>query len=44
MKLALRSIIAKPALTQSIKGIFTAGLMKSTRYAGAKLGKWVKSS
>ncbi|KAI8330483.1 mitochondrial matrix Mmp37 [Chlamydoabsidia padenii] len=39
----LRSIIAKPAMTQSVKGIFTAGITKSTRYAGAKLGKWISN-
>lgn len=40
---ALRSIIGKPALTQSIKGIFTAGVIKSSRYASAKLTKWIKA-
>lgn len=38
--LALRSIIAGPALTQSIKGILTAGPVKTTRYAFEKLLKW----
>ncbi|ORZ23414.1 mitochondrial matrix Mmp37 [Absidia repens] len=42
MDQSLRSIIARPAMTQSIKGIFTAGITKSTRYASAKLGKWIK--
>ncbi|KAI9308994.1 mitochondrial matrix Mmp37 [Cunninghamella echinulata] len=40
---SLRTIISKPALTQSIKGIFTAGLFKSSRYATAKLSKWIKA-
>ncbi|SAL99186.1 hypothetical protein [Absidia glauca] len=42
MDKSLRSIITRPALTQSVKGIFTAGVLKSTRYASAKLGKWIK--
>ncbi|KAI8993426.1 mitochondrial matrix Mmp37-domain-containing protein [Pilobolus umbonatus] len=37
---ALTEIIAKVALTQSIKGIFTAGPVKTIRYTGEKLGKW----
>ncbi|CAO3657550.1 unnamed protein product [Mucor hiemalis] len=37
---SLTEIIAGTAITQSIKGIFTAGAVKTTRYAGAKLGKW----
>ncbi|ORX56366.1 Mmp37-domain-containing protein [Hesseltinella vesiculosa] len=43
MDQSLRSIIARPALTQSIKGIFTAGVFKSSRYVSAKLGKWAKA-
>lgn len=37
---SLTEIIAGTAITQSIKGIFTAGPVKTVRYAGAKLGKW----
>ncbi|ORY95948.1 mitochondrial matrix Mmp37 [Syncephalastrum racemosum] len=37
---SIRSIIGRPALTQSIKGIFTAGPLKSSRYALEKLTKW----
>ncbi|OZJ05103.1 hypothetical protein BZG36_01358 [Bifiguratus adelaidae] len=35
-----RDIIGGPALTQSIKGVLTAGVVKSTKYAGEKLSKW----
>jgi translocator assembly and maintenance protein 41 len=38
--LGLTEIIAGTAITQSIKGIFTAGTLKTGRYAGAKLSKW----
>ncbi|KAG0169410.1 Mitochondrial translocator assembly and maintenance protein 41 [Apophysomyces sp. BC1015] len=37
---SLHDIITIPALTQSIKGIFTAGPMKASRYTAAKMGKW----
>ncbi|KAI9468968.1 MAG: mitochondrial matrix Mmp37 [Benjaminiella poitrasii] len=37
---SLRDIIARTAITQSIKGIFTAGTIKTTSYAGEKLKKW----
>ncbi|KAG2197992.1 hypothetical protein INT47_004959, partial [Mucor saturninus] len=37
---SLTEIIAGTAITQSIKGIFTAGTLKTGRYAGAKLSKW----
>ncbi|GAA5794996.1 hypothetical protein HPULCUR_000346 [Helicostylum pulchrum] len=37
---SLTEIIAGTAITQSIKGIFTAGTIKTGRYAGEKLGKW----
>lgn len=39
----LRAIIKGPATTQSLKGLLTAGLRKSVRYAAAKVGKWWKS-
>ena len=38
--IGLTEIIAGTAITQSIKGIFTAGTVKTGRYAGAKLSKW----
>lgn len=37
---SLTEIIAGTAITQSIKGIFTAGAIKTGRYAGEKLSKW----
>ncbi|WWC59516.1 uncharacterized protein I303_102072 [Kwoniella dejecticola CBS 10117] len=37
----LRKIIHKPALRQSIKGLFTAGFTKSFWYALAKIRKWL---
>ncbi|KAI8375356.1 mitochondrial matrix Mmp37-domain-containing protein [Choanephora cucurbitarum] len=37
---SLTEIIARTAITQSIKGIFTAGPIKTSRYAGEKLSKW----
>ncbi|KAG1474429.1 hypothetical protein G6F56_000362 [Rhizopus delemar] len=36
----LTEIIARTALTQSAKGIFTAGPTRTVRYAGEKLHKW----
>ncbi|KAG0226140.1 Mitochondrial translocator assembly and maintenance protein 41 [Actinomortierella wolfii] len=36
----IHSIIQIPALTQSIKGIATAGAVKTSKYAVQKLGKW----
>ncbi|CAG8466009.1 8040_t:CDS:2 [Funneliformis mosseae] len=38
----LRDIIFKPVLSQSLKGILTAGLSKSTTYACSKIGKWIR--
>ncbi|WVQ75992.1 hypothetical protein IAR50_005628 [Cryptococcus sp. DSM 104548] len=38
----LNEIIHSPALRQSVKGLFTAGLTKSVVYAGKKVGKWFK--
>jgi translocator assembly and maintenance protein 41 len=38
----LRQIIGRPALTQSVKGLLTAGLIKSVRYSAAKVRKWLK--
>ncbi|OAD74633.1 hypothetical protein PHYBLDRAFT_155096 [Phycomyces blakesleeanus NRRL 1555(-)] len=37
---ALRDTISRSAMTQSIKGIVTAGPLRTTRYMGEKLGKW----
>lgn len=39
----MRHIIRRPALTQSIKGLFTAGLSKSFVYSLAKFRKWLKA-
>ncbi|KAI8370336.1 mitochondrial matrix Mmp37-domain-containing protein [Radiomyces spectabilis] len=37
---SLYDTIARTAMTQSIKGIITAGPVKTTRYAAEKLSKW----
>ncbi|RHZ52888.1 hypothetical protein Glove_456g24 [Diversispora epigaea] len=37
----LRQIIFWPAITQSLKGILTAGMFKSGKYISNKLGKWM---
>ncbi|KAI8984411.1 mitochondrial matrix Mmp37 [Mycotypha africana] len=37
---SLSEIIGRTAVTQSMKGILTAGTTKTIRYAGAKLSKW----
>ncbi|EJT98715.1 Mmp37-domain-containing protein [Dacryopinax primogenitus] len=39
----LSTIIRRPAVTQSLKGLISAGPMKSTRYALSKVGKWWSS-
>ncbi|WVF69754.1 hypothetical protein IAT40_004533 [Kwoniella sp. CBS 6097] len=39
----LKKIIHSPALRQSIKGLFTAGPVKSFYYSLAKFQKWLKS-
>lgn len=36
----IHSIVQIPALSQSIKGIATAGLLKTGKYGMEKLGKW----
>lgn len=36
----IRLIIRSPAIGQSLKGLLTAGLRKSVRYAAAKVRKW----
>ena len=38
----MRSIVRYPATVQSLKGVVSAGLGKSVRYAAAKVGKWWK--
>ncbi|CAH1790817.1 unnamed protein product [Owenia fusiformis] len=43
IKSALRKIVQRSSLTQSIKSIFTAGTMKSIKYSGSKLKKMFKS-
>ncbi|CAG8560203.1 5236_t:CDS:2, partial [Paraglomus brasilianum] len=40
---ALKETVRRPAITQSVKGILTAGLSKSIRYTSRKLGKWIKA-
>lgn len=42
LTIELRTIVARPALTQSLKGLFTAGLGKSVRYSMAKVAKWIQ--
>ncbi|KAF7725018.1 Mitochondrial translocator assembly and maintenance protein 41 [Apophysomyces ossiformis] len=37
----LHDIIARPALTQSIKDIFTAGPLKTSRHVSSKMSKWL---
>ncbi|CAG8448888.1 9803_t:CDS:10 [Diversispora eburnea] len=37
----LGEIIFWPAITQSLKGILTAGMFKSGKYISSKLGKWM---
>ncbi|ORZ33300.1 mitochondrial matrix Mmp37-domain-containing protein [Catenaria anguillulae PL171] len=41
---ALYRTIAWPALTQSVKGIATAGASRTVKYAGAKLSKGIKAA
>ncbi|KAI9218351.1 mitochondrial matrix Mmp37 [Blastocladiella britannica] len=41
---ALYQTIARPALLQSVKGIFTAGVGKSIKYAASKIGKGITAS
>ncbi|CAB0040652.1 unnamed protein product [Trichogramma brassicae] len=43
LSLCLRKIVMHSSLTQSLKGIVTAGLGKSIRYSGKKLSKMMSS-
>jgi len=36
----LRSIVRRSSILQSAKGLATSGVVKSTRYTGAKVAKW----
>ncbi|CAG8523067.1 17022_t:CDS:2 [Dentiscutata heterogama] len=40
IKAGLRGIIFRPSVVQSLKGILTAGFIKSSKYTANKLGKW----
>ncbi|CCO26311.1 Mitochondrial translocator assembly and maintenance protein 41 homolog Short=TAM41 [Rhizoctonia solani AG-1 IB] len=40
MQAEMAAIIKSPATRQSVKGLVTAGPIKSLRYAGEKIGKW----
>jgi translocator assembly and maintenance protein 41 len=44
LTLEMSNIVRGPATVQSLKGIISAGLGKSVRYSGAKIGKWWKGS
>uniref|UniRef100_A0A6V7IIJ7 Phosphatidate cytidylyltransferase, mitochondrial n=1 Tax=Bracon brevicornis TaxID=1563983 RepID=A0A6V7IIJ7_9HYME len=39
----LQNIVWKSSVSQSLKGIITAGLVKSVKYSAAKIGKMMKS-
>ncbi|KAI0345813.1 Mmp37-domain-containing protein [Trametopsis cervina] len=40
----IRDIVRRPSTVQSLKGIVSAGMGKSVRYAAEKVGKWRKGS
>ncbi|CAJ0874859.1 4965_t:CDS:2 [Entrophospora sp. SA101] len=41
---SLKEIVFRSAITQSLKGILTAGLKKSVKYSLNKIEKWIKRS
>ncbi|ELU44449.1 Mmp37 domain-containing protein [Rhizoctonia solani AG-1 IA] len=43
MQVEMADIIKGPATMQSVKGLVTAGPIKSLKYAGEKIGKWWNS-
>lgn len=38
----IAATVKGPAWSQSVKGVYTAGLGRTLRYVGAKVGKWVE--
>ena len=40
---SLKAIVAKTAFVQAMKGVLTAGAVKTTKYSSAKLRKMFKS-
>jgi hypothetical protein len=44
LTLETNNIVRWPAVTQSLKGLVSAGPLKSARYSAAKVGKWWASS
>ncbi|CAD5119882.1 DgyrCDS8466 [Dimorphilus gyrociliatus] len=40
---AVKKIVSRTSSSQSVKGIFSAGMLKSLKYSGKKLNKWLKS-
>ena len=39
---AVQSIVARSSISQTLKGLLTAGFVRSTRYAVAKLQKMIR--
>lgn len=44
VKIAIHSIVQKYSISQSFKGLFSAGLLKSVRYSGRKVSKMFSSA